>query len=81
VRFSYGIGWGDVIDLEADVFGLEVNLASKLGEDLARPGEVLLTAAAAQALDPRRRRRLERHSSLRVAQLRIEVHRLRPRKR
>jgi adenylate cyclase len=81
VRFSYGIGWGDVIDLEADVFGLEVNLASKLGEDLARPGEILLTTAAAQALDARRRRRVERHSSLRIANLRVDVHRLRPRKR
>jgi adenylate cyclase len=81
VRFSYGIGWGDVIDLETDVFGLEVNLASKLGEDLARPGEILLTTAAAQALDARRSRRLERHSSLRIAQLRVDVHRLRPRKR
>ena len=38
-RFSYGIGYGDVIELEGDVFGLEVNMASKLGEDLARrPG-------------------------------------------
>jgi class 3 adenylate cyclase len=51
VRFSYGIGFGDVLDLEHDVFGLEVNLASKLGEDLAKPGEALLTPAAAAALD------------------------------
>jgi class 3 adenylate cyclase len=51
LRFSYGIGYGDVLDLEEDMFGLEVNLASKLGEDLARPGEALLTPAAAAALD------------------------------
>ena len=51
VRFSYGIGYGDVLDLEGDMFGLEVNLASKLGEDLAKPGEALLTPAAAAALD------------------------------
>jgi class 3 adenylate cyclase len=51
VCFSYGIGFGDVLDLEGDMFGLEVNLASKLGEDLARPGEALLTPAAAAALD------------------------------
>lgn len=52
LAFSYGIGYGDILDLEGDLFGLEVNLASKLGEDLARPGEALLTPAAAAALDP-----------------------------
>jgi class 3 adenylate cyclase len=51
LRFSYGIGYGDVLDLEDDMFGLEVNMASKLGEDLAKPGEVLLTPAAAAVLD------------------------------
>ncbi|MCM2255556.1 MAG: hypothetical protein NDJ94_07780 [Vicinamibacteria bacterium] len=49
LRFSYGIGWGDVIDLGGDVFGAEVNLASKLGEDTARPDEALLTPQAARA--------------------------------
>jgi class 3 adenylate cyclase len=51
VRFSYGIGYGDILDIEGDLFGLEVNLASKLGEDLAKPGEALLTPAAAATLD------------------------------
>ncbi len=50
LRFSYGIGYGDVLELPHDLFGLEVNLASKLGEDLARPGEALLTPAAREAL-------------------------------
>ncbi|HUG53452.1 MAG TPA: hypothetical protein VMR21_07620 [Vicinamibacteria bacterium] len=55
VHFSYGIGYGDILDIEEDVFGLEMNLASKVGEDLAEPGEALLTpaAAAAAALDPK----------------------------
>ena len=61
VRFSYGIGWGDVLDLDDDIFGLEVNLACKLGEDLARPGEVLLTPAAAAALDAKTLRRVVPH--------------------
>ena len=52
LHFSYGIGWGDVLDIESDLFGLEVNLASKLGEDLAEPGEALLTPNAAAALPP-----------------------------
>ena len=30
LHFSYGIGYGDVLDLEGDLFGLEVNLACKL---------------------------------------------------
>jgi adenylate cyclase len=58
VHFSYGIGYGDVLDLDEDLFGLEVNLASKLGEDLAEPGEALLTPAAAAALDPETLKRL-----------------------
>jgi class 3 adenylate cyclase len=52
LRISYGMGFGEIIDIEGDLFGLEVNLASKLGEDLAKPGEVLLTPAAAAALPP-----------------------------
>jgi len=51
LRFSYGVGFGDVLDLDGDMFGLEVNLASKLGEDMAKPGEALLTPSAAAALD------------------------------
>lgn len=57
--------------------GLEVNLASKLGEDLARPGEALLTPAAVAALDRRWHARLEPHASLRVVDEVIEVQRLR----
>ena len=48
---SIGIGFGDtlVID-EADLYGHEMNLACKLGEDLAQKGEILLTASAHAAL-------------------------------
>ena len=50
---SIGIGFGPtlVID-EEDFFGCEVNLASKLGEDLAANSEILLTDAAFKALKP-----------------------------
>lgn len=58
LHFSYGIGYGDVLDLDEDMFGLEVNLASKLGEDLAEPGEALLTPAAAAAVDAATLKRL-----------------------
>ena len=44
---SIGIGFGNLLNIEdEDLFGNEVNLASKLGEDVAERGEILLTAAA-----------------------------------
>jgi class 3 adenylate cyclase len=44
---EYGIGFGEILVIEGeDIFGSEVNLASKLGEDLAERGEVLLTESA-----------------------------------
>ncbi len=46
-----GIGYGTTLIVgDQDLFGNEMNLASKLGEDLARQGELLLTAAAYQHL-------------------------------
>jgi class 3 adenylate cyclase len=42
-----GIGFGPILNVdERDVFGHEVNLACKLGEDVAKAGEILLTASA-----------------------------------
>jgi class 3 adenylate cyclase len=76
LRFSYGIGFGDVVDLEHDVFGLEVNLASRLGEDMARPGEALLTPAAAAALDARLRKRVVFHGSVRFQDEALRIQRL-----
>jgi len=76
LSFSYGIGFGDVLDLEHDVFGLEVNLASRLGEDMARPGEALLTPAAAAALDTRLRKRLSFHRSVRFQNKTLRIERL-----
>jgi adenylate cyclase len=44
---AIGIGFGPVLNIERhDLFGDEVNLASKLGEDIAQGGEILLTPAA-----------------------------------
>lgn len=44
LAFSVGIDVGDILLLEqVDCFGDAVNLAYKLGEDIARPGEVLVT--------------------------------------
>jgi adenylate cyclase len=58
---SIGIGFGDLLVIgEHDYFGAELNLASKLGEDVARSGEVLLTEAAAARAGRRWRARLRK---------------------
>jgi adenylate cyclase len=47
-----GIGFGRVLRIgDSDVWGEEVNLASKLGEDTARSFEILVTSAVRSALD------------------------------
>jgi adenylate cyclase len=45
-----GIGFGRILELSDDFFGDEVNVAFKLGEDIARAHEVLLTQGAADRL-------------------------------
>ena len=80
LRFSYGIGYGDVLDLDADLFGLEVNLASKIGEDLARPGEALLTPSASAALDAATLRRVVPHKVVAFGRSAIPVSRLKLRR-
>ena len=76
LHFSYGIGYGDVLDLDEDLFGLEVNLASKLGEDLAEPGEALLTPAAAAAVSAATLKRLTPHTVVTFGNQSIPVQRL-----
>ncbi len=45
-----GLGFGRVLRIgDTDVFGAEVNAASKLGEDMADPYEILITAATRRA--------------------------------
>lgn len=50
---SIGIGHGDVLMVERGLmYGDEMNLVCKVGEDLAGPDEILLTPAAREALGP-----------------------------
>jgi adenylate cyclase len=81
VHFSYGIGYGDILDTDDDMFGLEVNLASKIGEDLAEPGEALLTASASAALEPELLRRVVPHRIITFGHQAISVARLKLRGR
>ena len=47
IRVAIGIDYGDVLLIGGpDYFGDTVNTASKLGEDQARPGEILITERA-----------------------------------
>lgn len=51
LSFSVGIDVGDILLIDqVDCFGDAVNLAYKLGEDIACPGEVLLTSQARSAI-------------------------------
>lgn len=53
ILLCVGIGYGEMLRIgDLDVFGREVNAASKLGEDTAGAGEVLLTQAAVDSLGP-----------------------------
>jgi class 3 adenylate cyclase len=56
IRLCVGLGFGRLLRIgDRDVFGAEVNAAAKLGEDIAGPDEILVTAAVhAQAADGRR---------------------------
>lgn len=57
IGISVGIGYGEVLLIgDRNLFGHEVNLASKLGEDLAGDNEILLTESAYTALSATERR-------------------------
>lgn len=46
VLLCLGLGYGHMLRIgDSDVFGVEVNAASKLGEDTAKAGEILVTDA------------------------------------
>jgi class 3 adenylate cyclase len=50
-QIAIGIGYGSVLDVgDGHLYGDEMNLAFKLGEDLGTPQEVLLTPAARASL-------------------------------
>lgn len=51
ILLCVGLGYGDVLRVgDSELWGAEVNAASKLGEDTARSGEVLVTGAVKDAL-------------------------------
>ncbi|MFQ3615792.1 MAG: adenylate/guanylate cyclase domain-containing protein [Cyanobacteriota bacterium] len=83
---SIGIGYGDLIIISGgscyhDVYGEEMNLASKLGEDLAETDEVLLTEAAIHQLRierPGDRLPISPPITMTISNLTLQVYRLTP---
>jgi adenylate cyclase len=72
---KFGIGYGEVLIVQdEDLYGSEVNLASKLGEDLASRGEILLTEAAFQQVD--REKRQYEEIELSISGLHLTVHKV-----
>lgn len=51
VLLCVGLGYGKMLRIgDSDVFGREVNAASKLGEDVAKAGDILTTDSVREAL-------------------------------
>ncbi|HEY0384810.1 MAG TPA: adenylate/guanylate cyclase domain-containing protein [Pyrinomonadaceae bacterium] len=72
---KFGIGYGETLIIEReDLFGSEVNLASKLGEDLAGREEILLTQEAFSRVDAAARNYEEERLS--ISGLELIVHKL-----
>jgi len=74
VHVGIGIGFGPLLMIgDDDVFGSEMNLASKLGEDLAEAGEVLLTEAAFARVGAQQRSFVKKTAAM--GRLRFTYHR------
>lgn len=72
---KFGIGYGEILVLEDDdLYGSEVNLASKLGEDLASRNEILLTEEAFKRVDADKRQCEEVEMS--ISGLHLVVHKV-----
>jgi class 3 adenylate cyclase len=70
---AMGVDFGRFLLVEGvDCFGDTVNVACKLGEDVAESGEVLLTAAARARLDPAFPHALREHA-VSVSGLEVQV--------
>lgn len=78
VHVGIGIGYGPLLMVgDHDAFGHEMNLASKLGEDLAEAGDVFLTEAAYQRAG-RKKSALVAHTT-RVSGVRLKYYSARKR--
>lgn len=80
VHVGIGIGYGPMLVVgDDDVYGHEMNLASKLGEDTATAGQTLLTEAAAAKAGARRARLVGRR--VRVGSMTLRYFEVKPPRR
>jgi class 3 adenylate cyclase len=76
IYVAIGVGYGRLLLVgEDDAFGDEMNVACKLGEDVAEQGEILLTAAARAAIGSSERWQFE-DASVRISGLDLTSYRL-----
>jgi class 3 adenylate cyclase len=76
IYVAIGVGYGSVLLIDQnDAWGDEMNIACKLGEDIADQGEILLTVAAHDAIGDNSRWTFE-DSSVRISGLDLTSYRL-----
>ena len=76
IYIAIGVGYGRVLLVgDDDAYGDEMNVACKLGEDLAEQGEILLTASAHEALGKSTEWQFE-DSSVRISGLDLTAYKL-----
>lgn len=76
IYIAIGIGYGRVLLVgNDDAYGDEMNVACKLGEDLAEQGEILLTASAREAIGASTTWQFE-DSSVRISGLDLKAYKL-----
>lgn len=76
IYVAIGVGYGQVLLVgEDDAWGDEMNIACKLGEDLAEQGEVLLTPSAYESLGKRTKWEVE-DFSVRISGLDVQAYKL-----
>ncbi len=74
INASVGIDFGWILLVrETDFYGMPVNIASKLGEDIARPGQILVTDHAIRKIGARNDVMTEPHP-VSIYDLEIEAH-------
>lgn len=76
IYIAIGIGYGRILLVgDDDAYGDEMNVACKLGEDLAEQGEILLTASAREAIGGNTAWQFE-DSSVRISGLDLTAYKL-----
>lgn len=74
---SIGIGYGEVLLVgDDDFYGHELNIASKLGEDVAGPGEIFVSDAAYQQAEASGLRVAADRQEIPIATMRLVAYRL-----